>query len=100
MTKDIFTPDVGESVQIGQQTNSFSINISDELLASLKISQVGCIFTFCMDALLIVFICSLKTMKLHMSGDWLQHMRRQLFQLWNPFRHLPRRMTLRRLLKP
>ena len=44
MTKDIFTPCVGESVQIGQQTNSFSVNISDELLASLKISQVG--FTF------------------------------------------------------
>ncbi|KIM46373.1 hypothetical protein M413DRAFT_17042 [Hebeloma cylindrosporum] len=39
MTKDIFTPGVGESVQIGQQTNSFSINISDELLASLKISH-------------------------------------------------------------
>ncbi|KAH9482749.1 Cleavage factor two protein 2 [Psilocybe cubensis] len=39
MTKDIFAPDVGETVQIGQQTNSFSINISDELLASLKISR-------------------------------------------------------------
>jgi len=39
MTKDIFAPEVGESVQIGQQTNSFSINISDELLASLKISR-------------------------------------------------------------
>lgn len=40
MTKDIFAPEVGEVVQIGQQTNSFSINISDELLASLKISRV------------------------------------------------------------
>ncbi|KDR83941.1 hypothetical protein GALMADRAFT_236445 [Galerina marginata CBS 339.88] len=39
MTKDIFAPEVGESIQIGQQTNSFSINISDELLASLKISR-------------------------------------------------------------
>ncbi|KAF4620059.1 hypothetical protein D9613_005242 [Agrocybe pediades] len=39
MTKDIFAPDVHESVKIGQQTNSFSINISDELLASLKISR-------------------------------------------------------------
>ncbi|KAG6915655.1 hypothetical protein DXG01_010525 [Tephrocybe rancida] len=39
MTKDIFTPAVGESVQIGQQTNSFSISISDELLASLKMSR-------------------------------------------------------------
>ncbi|KAF9464371.1 beta-lactamase-like protein [Collybia nuda] len=39
MTRDIFTPAVGESVQIGQQTNSFSISISDELLASLKMSR-------------------------------------------------------------
>ena len=41
MTKDIYAPQVGESIQIGQQTNSFSINISDELLASLKISRVS-----------------------------------------------------------
>ncbi|KAG5732051.1 Cleavage and polyadenylation specificity factor subunit 2 [Termitomyces sp. T112] len=39
MTKDIFSPVVGESVQIGQQTNSFSISISDELLAALKMSR-------------------------------------------------------------
>ncbi|KAJ7068461.1 beta-lactamase-like protein [Mycena amicta] len=38
MTKDIFAPSRGESVQIGQQTNNFSISISDELLASLKMS--------------------------------------------------------------
>ncbi|KAJ6539529.1 beta-lactamase-like protein [Mycena capillaripes] len=38
MTKDIFAPARGESVQIGQQTNSFSISISDELLATLKMS--------------------------------------------------------------
>ncbi|KAJ8086856.1 hypothetical protein PM082_005681 [Marasmius tenuissimus] len=39
MTKDIHAPTMGESVQIGQQTNSFSISISDELLQSLKISK-------------------------------------------------------------
>ncbi|CAA7260032.1 unnamed protein product [Cyclocybe aegerita] len=39
MTKGIFAPQVGESIQIGQQTNSFSINITDELLAALKISR-------------------------------------------------------------
>ncbi|KAJ7283999.1 beta-lactamase-like protein [Mycena rebaudengoi] len=39
MTKDIFAPSQGETVQIGQQTNSFSISISDELLASLKMSR-------------------------------------------------------------
>ncbi|KAJ7228484.1 beta-lactamase-like protein [Mycena pura] len=38
MTKDIFAPAQGASVQIGQQTNNFSISISDELLASLKMS--------------------------------------------------------------
>lgn len=41
MTKDIYAPPAGESVQIGQQTNSFSINIGDELLASLKFSRVS-----------------------------------------------------------
>jgi cleavage and polyadenylation specificity factor subunit 2 len=40
MTKDIFAPAPGEYVQIGQQTNSFSISISDELLSSLKMSRV------------------------------------------------------------
>ncbi|KAF8812259.1 cleavage and polyadenylation specificity factor subunit [Phlegmacium glaucopus] len=39
MTKDIYAPTVGETIQIGQQTNSFSVNISDNLLASLKISR-------------------------------------------------------------
>nr|GAT58188.1 predicted protein [Mycena chlorophos] len=39
MTKDIFAPVLGDSVQIGQQTNNFSISISDELLASLKMSS-------------------------------------------------------------
>ncbi|KAF8639809.1 hypothetical protein AX17_001068 [Amanita inopinata Kibby_2008] len=39
MTKDIYAPAVGESIQIGQQTNSFSISISDELLASLRMSR-------------------------------------------------------------
>ncbi|KAL0570092.1 hypothetical protein V5O48_011867 [Marasmius crinis-equi] len=39
MTKDIHAPTIGESVQIGQQTNSFSISISDGLLQSLKMSK-------------------------------------------------------------
>ncbi|KAH9938343.1 cleavage and polyadenylation specificity factor subunit [Fomitopsis serialis] len=39
MTRDIYAPTQGENVQIGQHTNSFSISLSDELLASLKISQ-------------------------------------------------------------
>ncbi|TRM68110.1 beta-lactamase-like protein [Schizophyllum amplum] len=39
MTKDIYAPTFGQSVQIGQQTSSFSISISDELLASLRMSR-------------------------------------------------------------
>jgi cleavage and polyadenylation specificity factor subunit 2 len=40
MTKDIYAPVTGESIQIGQQISNFSISISDELLASLRMSRV------------------------------------------------------------
>ncbi|KAI0700782.1 beta-lactamase-like protein [Cytidiella melzeri] len=43
MTKDIYAPAQGERIQIGQHTNSFSISLSDELLASIKMSR-ACIF--------------------------------------------------------
>ncbi|KAI0663219.1 beta-lactamase-like protein [Cubamyces menziesii] len=39
MTKEIYAPSQGETIQIGQQTNSFSISLSDELLASIKMSR-------------------------------------------------------------
>ncbi|KAH8113222.1 cleavage and polyadenylation specificity factor subunit [Phellopilus nigrolimitatus] len=39
LTKDIYTPDIGESVQIGQHTNSYSISLSEELLSSVKMSN-------------------------------------------------------------
>ncbi|THH16445.1 hypothetical protein EW146_g4205 [Bondarzewia mesenterica] len=39
MTKDIYAPFQGESIQIGQNTNSFSLALSDELLASIKMSR-------------------------------------------------------------
>jgi len=39
MTKDIYAPAVGESIQIGQQTNTFSISISEDLLTSLRMSR-------------------------------------------------------------
>lgn len=39
MTKDIFAPKTGESIQIGQQINSFSISISDDVLNALKMSS-------------------------------------------------------------
>ncbi|KAI6135015.1 beta-lactamase-like protein [Pisolithus croceorrhizus] len=39
MTRDIYAPSMGESIQIGQHTNTFSISISDELLSTLKMSR-------------------------------------------------------------
>lgn len=39
MTQDIFAPTFGETVQIGQQINNFSISINDELLKSLRMSS-------------------------------------------------------------
>ncbi|KAG9118397.1 hypothetical protein FRC07_007107, partial [Ceratobasidium sp. 392] len=39
MTRDIYAPDVGESIQIGQQTNVFTVALSDELIASVKMSR-------------------------------------------------------------
>lgn len=41
MTKDIYAPAEGESVQIGQNTNSYSISLSDQMLASVRMSRVG-----------------------------------------------------------
>lgn len=85
MTKDIFAPDVGETIQIGQQTNSFSINISDELLASLKISRVCTMppsTENCTDGCF-----SSKITKLHMSEASLYHIPPLLFLHWSPFRH-------------
>jgi cleavage and polyadenylation specificity factor subunit 2 len=46
MTKDIYAPGPKESVQIGHQTNSFSISISDELLTSTKMSRVRPVIHF------------------------------------------------------
>ncbi|EJD48587.1 hypothetical protein AURDEDRAFT_183466 [Auricularia subglabra TFB-10046 SS5] len=39
MTKDIYTPWLGDSVQIGEHINSFSLSLSEELLASIKMSR-------------------------------------------------------------
>ncbi|KAF8261769.1 beta-lactamase-like protein [Lactarius quietus] len=39
MTKDIYAPTESESVQIGQNTNSYSISLSDEMLASVRMSR-------------------------------------------------------------
>jgi len=39
MTKDVFSPATGESISIGQNTNTFAISLSDELLASVQMSR-------------------------------------------------------------
>ena len=41
MTKDIYAPVQDETIQIGQQTNTFSISLSDEVLTSIKMSRVS-----------------------------------------------------------
>ena len=41
MTKDIYAPVQDETIQIGQQTNTFSISLSDDVLASIKMSRVS-----------------------------------------------------------
>lgn len=40
LTKEIYAPDVGETIQIGQHTNSYSVSLSEELLASVTMSNV------------------------------------------------------------
>ncbi|KDQ20588.1 hypothetical protein BOTBODRAFT_100390 [Botryobasidium botryosum FD-172 SS1] len=39
MTKDVFAPAAGESITIGQNTTTFAISLSDELLTSVKMSR-------------------------------------------------------------
>jgi len=39
MTKDIYAPSQDKTVQIGQQTNTFSISLSDDVLGSIKMSR-------------------------------------------------------------
>jgi cleavage and polyadenylation specificity factor subunit 2 len=41
MTKDIFAPIQGEEIRIGQQTNSYSITLSDQFLSAIKMSSVS-----------------------------------------------------------
>lgn len=39
MTRDIYAPVQDETIQIGQQTNTFAISLSDEVLTSIKMSR-------------------------------------------------------------
>ena len=68
MTKDIFAPTVGETIQIGQQVNSFSISISDEMLKSLRMSRVGLPSVCAATSSIPTLIPSSKTMRLPTSA--------------------------------
>ena len=40
MTKEIFHPATGEALAVGQQTNTYSIMLSDEVLENVHMSRV------------------------------------------------------------
>lgn len=40
MTKEIFDPATGEALTVGQQTNTYSIMLSDEVLENVHMSRV------------------------------------------------------------
>lgn len=63
MTKDIFSPPLGETLQIGQHTNSFSISLAEDLLNSVKMSKVSC-KVFNSPIILVKAFPSLKTTRL------------------------------------
>lgn len=85
MTKDIYAPAIGESVQIGQQTNSFSISISDELLSSIRMSRV-CWYSQC--SMLVVLMIrtnnSSRTTKSDSSQAASSHTLALRSRCWNP----------------
>ena len=41
MTKEIFSPSRGVTIQIGQHTSTFSISLEEELLNNMKMSKVS-----------------------------------------------------------
>ncbi|GAA6060200.1 hypothetical protein JCM10212_002279 [Sporobolomyces blumeae] len=40
MTRDIYTPGLGEQVVVGEETKNFSIRLGDSIMASLRLSRV------------------------------------------------------------
>ena len=69
MTKDIYAPAEGESVQIGQNTNSYSISLSDQMLASVRMSRVGPKCAIAPSQHLLTFFLSSKTTRSVLSRD-------------------------------
>ena len=69
MTKDIYAPTEGESVQIGQNTNSYSISLSDEMLASVRMSRVGFYVFLSLERSFIVHLSSKTTRSASSQGE-------------------------------
>ncbi|GAA5822558.1 hypothetical protein JCM11251_006378 [Rhodosporidiobolus azoricus] len=40
MTEDIYTPSLGETVKVGEETKNFSLRLGDSIMASLRLSRV------------------------------------------------------------
>ncbi|POY69950.1 hypothetical protein BMF94_7042 [Rhodotorula taiwanensis] len=40
MTQDIFTPDLGETIKVGEETKNFSLRLGDSIMATLRLSRV------------------------------------------------------------
>jgi cleavage and polyadenylation specificity factor subunit 2 len=40
MTQDVYTPDVGQCITVGEETKNFSVRLGDSIMASLKMSRV------------------------------------------------------------
>jgi cleavage and polyadenylation specificity factor subunit 2 len=51
MKKDIYAPAENESVQIGQNTNSYSISLGDDMLENVDVGHVGVLTFPCLHSL-------------------------------------------------
>lgn len=40
MTKEIFTPTLGETIKVGEETKNFSLRLGDSIMATLRLSRV------------------------------------------------------------
>lgn len=41
MTEDIYTPSLGETIKVGEETKNFSIRLGDSIMATLRLSRVS-----------------------------------------------------------
>lgn len=96
MTKDIYAPTEGESVQIGQNTNSYSISLSDQMLASVRMSRVSPECALGAPPLAHIFGFSSRTMRSDLSRDGSIRVRARTC----PFSNRPIKRPTRRATQP